>query len=150
LIILDVDCFKALNDSEGHQRGDEYLTLVGSELQRLARREVDVAARYGGEEFALILPETDEGGAMRVAESVREAIAGLGLPHLASSVAAFLTVSAGVSTAIRESCCTPDDLISAADQALYRAKRNGRNRTEFAEREDLVPRHASSSENCFR
>lgn len=149
LIILDVDCFKALNDSEGHQRGDEYLTLIGSELRRLARREVDVAARYGGEEFALILPETNEFGAMRVAESVREAIASLGLPHLASSVAAFLTVSVGVSTAIRESYCTPFDLISAADQALYRAKRNGRNRTEFAEHENLVPRQASSSENCL-
>ena len=63
LVILDVDHFKALNDSEGHQRGDEYLKLVGSELRRLAKRQIDLAARYGGEEFAVILPETDAAGA---------------------------------------------------------------------------------------
>jgi diguanylate cyclase (GGDEF)-like protein len=99
LVILDVDHFKALNDSEGHQRGDEYLKLVGSELTRLAKRQIDLAARYGGEEFAVILPATDAAGATRVAESVRLAIAGLQLPHPASPVAPFLTVSVGVATA---------------------------------------------------
>ena len=79
LIILDIDHFKALNDSEGHQRGDEYLTLVGSELARLSKRRIDLAARYGGEEFAMILPETDAAGAERFAESVRLAIVRLQL-----------------------------------------------------------------------
>ena len=61
LIMIDIDHFKTLNDSEGHQRGDRYLTLVGSELARLSKRRIDLAARYGGEEFAVILPETLRG-----------------------------------------------------------------------------------------
>jgi diguanylate cyclase (GGDEF)-like protein len=63
LLLLDIDHFKALNDSEGHQRGDEYLKLVGSKLKLLAKRQIDLAARYGGEEFAMILPETGDAGA---------------------------------------------------------------------------------------
>ncbi len=139
LLILDVDHFKALNDSEGHQRGDEYLTLVGSELTRIAKRQIDLAARYGGEEFAVILPETGVAGAEQVAESVRFAIASLELPHPASPVAPFLTVSVGVATATREWHSSPEELVAAADQALYGAKRSGRNRVNVAQRE-AVPR----------
>jgi diguanylate cyclase (GGDEF)-like protein len=135
LVILDVDHFKALNDSEGHQRGDEYLRLVGSELTRLAKRQIDLAARYGGEEFAVILPATDAAGATRVAESIRLAIAGLQLPHPASPVAPFLTISVGVATATLESHSSPEELVAAADQALYGAKRNGRNRVNVAQQE---------------
>jgi diguanylate cyclase (GGDEF)-like protein len=137
LVILDVDHFKALNDSEGHQRGDEYLMLVGAELSRLVRHRVDVAARYGGEEFAVILPETNPADALRFAESVRLAIAGLRLRHPASPVAPVLTVSVGVATATREWYSTPDELIAAADHALYQSKRKGRNRVEAAERPDV-------------
>jgi len=140
LVILDVDHFKALNDSEGHQRGDEYLVLVGAELSRLARRRVDVAARYGGEEFAVILPETNPADALRFAESVRLAIAGLELRHPASPVAPVLTVSVGVATATREWYSTPGELIAAADHALYQSKRNGRNRVEAAQRLDVPQR----------
>jgi diguanylate cyclase (GGDEF)-like protein len=132
LVILDVDHFKALNDSDGHQRGDECLIRVGAELRRLTRREMDVAARYGGEEFALILPETNSADAARFAESVRLAIAGLELKHRASPVAPVLTVSVGVATATAEWRGTPDELLAAADRALYRAKKNGRNRVEGA------------------
>jgi diguanylate cyclase (GGDEF)-like protein len=134
LVILDIDHFKALNDSEGHQRGDEYLILVGAELRRLARRRVDVAARYGGEEFAVILPETNPVDALRFAESMRLAIAGLELPHPSSPVAPVLTVSVGVATATRELYSTPGELIAGADHALYKSKRNGRNRVETAPR----------------
>jgi diguanylate cyclase (GGDEF)-like protein len=144
LVIVDVDHFKALNDSEGHQRGDEYLVLVGVELTRLARRQEDVVARYGGEEFALILPETNATDAARIAESVRVAILRRGLPHLASPVAAVVTVSVGVSTATPEWCNTPDQLIAAADEALYRAKRKGRNRVEVGKRQG-VSREVSNS-----
>jgi diguanylate cyclase (GGDEF)-like protein len=135
LVMLDVDHFKALNDSEGHQRGDEYLKLVGSELRRLAKRQIDLAARYGGEEFAVILPETDAAGARRVAESMRLAIAGLQLPHPTSPVSALLTISVGVATATREWRSSPEELIAAADQALYGAKRSGRNRVNVAQLE---------------
>jgi len=133
LLMIDIDHFKALNDSEGHQRGDEYLKLVGSELRRLAQRQIDLAARYGGEEFAVILPETGAAGAAQFAESVLLAIAGLELPHPASPVAPFLTVSVGVATATLEWHSSPDELVAAADQALYGAKRSGRNRVHVAQ-----------------
>ena len=139
LVILDVDRFKALNDSAGHQRGDECLVLLGAELTRIARRRIDVAARIGGEEFALILPETGVASAYQVAESLRLAIAGLEIPHPASNVAAFLTISAGVATASLDEWNTPEKLAAAADQALYRAKRAGRNRVVAAERHPVGP-----------
>ena len=135
LLMLDIDHFKALNDSEGHQRGDEYLKLVGSELRRHAKRQIDLAARYGGEEFAVILPETDGSGAAQVAEAMRLAIASLQLPHPASPVAPFLTISAGVATATRQWHSSLEELIAAADQALYGAKRMGRNRVNLAQQE---------------
>ena len=133
LIIFDVDHFKALNDSSGHQQGDDYLMTLGKVLARNAKRPADMAARIGGEEFALMLPETDGASAMRIAETARLAVAGLGLPHPASMTAKYLTVSAGVATAIVQQRSTPADLIAAADQALYEAKRAGRNRVKAAE-----------------
>jgi diguanylate cyclase (GGDEF)-like protein len=133
LVIMDVDLFKALNDSDGHQRGDECLMLFGAELKRIAKRRIDVAARIGGEEFALILPETDAPSALQVAESVRLAIAALKILHPASHVAAFLTISAGVATAFLDEWNAPEKLVAAADQALYHAKRTGRNRVVAAQ-----------------
>jgi diguanylate cyclase (GGDEF)-like protein len=144
-VILDIDHFKALNDSEGHQRGDEYLKSVGAELKRLAKRQIDVAARYGGEEFALILPETGAVGAARVAESVRLAIASLELPHPASPVAPFLTVSVGVATSRLEWHSSPEALVAAADQALYGAKRSGRNRVTVDQQEEVPQKIANRS-----
>jgi diguanylate cyclase (GGDEF)-like protein len=137
--MLDIDYFKALNDSAGHQRGDEYLKLVGSELKLLAKRQIDLAARYGGEEFAMILPETGDAGAAQFAELVLLAIANLELPHPASLVGPFLTVSVGVATATLEWHNSPEELVAAADLALYGAKRSGRNRVTVAQRE-AVPR----------
>jgi len=132
LIMLDVDHFKALNDSEGHQRGDDYLVALGAALHGAARRQIDVAARCGGEEFALILPATDAADALRIAEEVRIRVMRLNLPHRASPVAPFLTVSAGVATGTMNGWNTPESLVAAADQALYRAKGTGRNRVEAA------------------
>ena len=126
LVMLDVDHFKALNDSEGHQRGDEYLTLLASELNANVRRKSDLVARYGGEEFAVILPETSETAARGIAESMRLAIESLALRQPASQVTPYLTISAGIVTA--EGWTNPEELIAAADQALYTAKRSGRNR----------------------
>ncbi len=135
LLILDADHFKALNDSAGHQRGDEYLVVLGAELMKIARRRIDIAARFGGEEFALILPGTGAADALGIAETVREAIANLELPHATSPVAPSLTVSVGVATATRDEWSTPDELVGAADRALYAAKRAGRNRVVVASRE---------------
>jgi diguanylate cyclase (GGDEF)-like protein len=145
LVMLDVDHFKALNDSEGHQRGDEYLTSVASELTRHAKRKIDLAARYGGEEFAVILPETGAAGAERVAESVQLAIAGLKLPHPASPIGPFLTVSVGVATATQEWHSSPEELVAAADRALYGAKRGGRNRVNVEQREAAPQKIANPS-----
>jgi diguanylate cyclase (GGDEF)-like protein len=128
LLSIDADHFKAINDSHGHQRGDEYLVALGAELTRLCRRQVDLAARCGGEEFAIILPETSASNAERFAESVRLAIADLQLPHPTSPVASVLTVSVGVATAKQEGWCTREGLVAAADRALYAAKKAGRNR----------------------
>jgi diguanylate cyclase (GGDEF)-like protein len=137
LIIFDADHFKALNDSSGHQQGDDYLMALGKELAQIAKRPADIAARIGGEEFALMLPETDDASAMQIAETARLAVASLGLPHPASSAAKYLTVSAGVATATLQGWITPADLIAAADRALYEAKRAGRNRVIAAERRNL-------------
>lgn len=127
LLSIDVDHFKALNDSQGHQKGDDCLVLLGAELTRLCRREVDLAARCGGEEFAIILPETTRYGAEQVAECVRQAIAAMKLPHPASPVAPYLTVSVGAATGTKDWCGTREALVAAADQALYAAKKSGRN-----------------------
>ena len=134
LLSIDIDQFKALNDSQGHQRGDECLVVVGAELHKFARRQIDVVARVGGEEFAIVLPETGAADAVQIAESVRQAIAALKLPHPASSVVPYLTVSVGVATASEEWFCTRETLAAAADGALYEAKRTGRNRVCVAER----------------
>lgn len=136
-MILDIDHFKALNDSEGHQRGDEYLKLVGAELKRIAKRQIDMAARYGGEEFAVILPATESAGAAQFAELVRLGIAGLQLPHPSSPVAPFLTVSVGVATATLEQHTSAKELVAVADQALYKAKSGGRNLVKVAHRDSL-------------
>ena len=132
LILADVDHFKALNDAAGHQKGDEYLIIVGNELTRLARRTTDLAARIGGEEFALILPATNVAEAARIAESLRLDIEELTLPHPASPTSSSLTVSAGVATATGNHLGSPDELIAAADRALYEAKSLGRNRIQVA------------------
>lgn len=126
LILLDLDRFKALNDQHGHLTGDRVLAELGQLLQGLAR-SVDVVARYGGEEFAVLLPETPFEDAWRFAERARLAIQ----RHFAHSLG--VTVSLGVASFPGDGS-SPADLISAADDALYRSKQGGRNRTTGAPR----------------
>jgi diguanylate cyclase (GGDEF)-like protein len=140
LLSIDVDQFKALNDTLGHLKGDEYLVAVSAALAKLCRRKLDLAARCGGEEFAIILPLTNSNDAESIAESVRQTIAGLNLPHPASSVAPYLTVSVGVASITREWCCSREALLIAADKALYAAKKGGRNRVCVAEAEPGIKR----------
>jgi diguanylate cyclase (GGDEF)-like protein len=145
LLYIDADHFKAMNDTEGHLRGDECLVALSAELTRLCRRKLDLAARYGGEEFAIILSLTKSADAKRIAESVRLAIADLKIPHPASPVAPYLTVSVGVATATREWCCTREALLAAADRALYAAKNSGRNRVCVAHQEIVEKETAGPS-----
>ncbi len=147
LLMLDVDYFKALNDSQGHLKGDEYLVIIAAELARLAKRQPDLAARCGGEEFAVILTGTSGADARQLGEEARQAIEALQLPHWASSVAPFLTVSIGIATGVTGGWTTPDALVAAADQALYAAKRSGRNRVVVAmdEAEQTNALHVANS-----
>jgi diguanylate cyclase (GGDEF)-like protein len=126
--LCDVDHFKAYNDRYGHPTGDECLRQVGAAVGRSCRRGTDLAARYGGEEFALLLPDTAQPGALQVAESLRQAIAALAIPHEASSAGPVVTLSAGVATFSAERDKTASALVERADAALYRAKELGRNR----------------------
>src|SRR5688572_29099816 len=131
LVLVDVDHFKAYNDRYGHPAGDACLRSVASQLAAAARRPGDLVARYGGEEFALLLPGTDSAGAAAVAGRACAAVERLAIPHGASSVGPYVTISAGVAT----TWLTPSDdvggaavLVAAADGALYQAKERGRGR----------------------
>lgn len=132
LILLDIDHFKAFNDCYGHLKGDECLQLVAQVINTCANRPADLAARYGGEEFACILPETGRGGAIAVAENIRQSIIDRAIPHRNSKVADYVTASLGVVTVQ----CTTDesvmDIVGLVDEQLYRAKSAGRNRLEFS------------------
>jgi len=126
--ICDIDHFKSFNDTYGHQKGDDCLRAVAGILERDLRRPLDIAARYGGEEFILVLPGTPLPGALAVAESIRSSVEALAIPHVSSSVGPVVTISLGTATAIPAPDASPSELVSAADQALYRAKSEGRNR----------------------
>lgn len=127
LIMMDIDFFKAYNDTYGHQGGDECLQKVAVAIQNTIQRNADLVCRYGGEEFAAILPETDEDGARFVAEKIRQVIEDLGIPHTGSKISPSVTLSLGIATMIPDGNRVPADLLAAADQALYQAKQSGRN-----------------------
>jgi diguanylate cyclase (GGDEF)-like protein len=130
LLMLDIDDFKKVNDTHGHLQGDEVLRQVGRVL-REESRGIDEPARYGGEEFAIGLPETDIDGAVEFAERVRERIATTEVPMVDGEGSMRVTTSVGAAT-VAEAGRDARALVDAADQALYRAKRSGKNRTERA------------------
>ena len=130
LLMIDVDKFKSYNDTFGHQAGDRCLHLVATALQDSIQRATDMAARYGGEEFAVILPATDEQGASAVAERLRQAVLELRLPRAtpgASDDEGCVSVSLGAATFRPRRGAIPEELVAAADEALYAAKEAGRN-----------------------
>jgi diguanylate cyclase (GGDEF)-like protein len=133
LLMIDVDFFKTFNDSLGHPAGDECLRLIASTLTHYARRAGEVIARYGGEEFAIILPNTAGSEGVKIAENICDSIAELDIEHPASGVAKRVTVSIGVHGAAPGQLEDSQELIKLADQALYRAKADGRNRVRLAE-----------------
>lgn len=132
LIMLDVDYFKRYNDCYGHQAGDTCLVKVAKAAAAAVKRSTDLFVRYGGEEFAAILPNTDAAGAIAVAESMRQAIQQLAIPHEQSDVSSIVTVSMGIATVIPCLGTSPDELVALADRALYDAKRQGRDRYKSA------------------
>lgn len=128
ILMLDVDFFKKYNDRYGHLSGDDCLCKVAGAIKAVLTRPSDIAARYGGEEFAVILPETQMEGALKVAGSVKESIESLQIPHESSETAKHVTVSIGL-------CCmepsifeSVDGFIACADAKLYEAKKEGRNK----------------------
>jgi diguanylate cyclase (GGDEF)-like protein len=133
LVMLDIDRFKSVNDNYGHQQGDRVLVEVARVLRRLSR-DVDLPARYGGEEMAVVLPQTDLGGAEQGAERMRAAIEALQIQRLDGGGSLPITASFGVASFPAEAA-DKTALIAAADAALYRAKRGGRNRVERAQAE---------------
>lgn len=128
VLMIDIDFFKGINDLRGHAYGDQCLASIAHSLSLQVRRTDDLLARYGGEEFVLLLPETDEPGALIVAERMRAAVALLDLPNQASPFNARLTLSIGIATLLPAPGTAPTALVDLADQALYEAKRLGRNR----------------------
>jgi diguanylate cyclase (GGDEF)-like protein len=128
LILLDVDYFKQYNDRYGHLAGDDCLKQVAQAIGTTLKRPKDFVGRYGGEEFAIVLPGSDEGGAVCIAEFIQTTIAALRIPHERSQISDRLTLSLGVASGIPQPDDSPQTLILAADRALYEAKANGRNR----------------------
>ncbi|MEA2450908.1 MAG: hypothetical protein QOG63_2840, partial [Thermoleophilaceae bacterium] len=131
LMMLDIDDFKRINDTYGHQQGDLVLIEVGRVLRNLSR-DIDEPARYGGEEMAVVLPQTDVGGAELLAERMRAAIEGLRIDRLDGEGPLQVTASFGVAS-LPHSARDKDSLVAEADAALYRAKRTGKNRVAKAE-----------------
>ncbi|EGB14796.1 response regulator receiver modulated diguanylate cyclase [Pseudodesulfovibrio mercurii] len=130
LLMIDIDHFKAYNDALGHVHGDACLRDVAQAIRMATNRPGDLVARYGGEEFAIILPNTDFGGARVVAENIHANLAASRIRHPDSQVAGTVTVSIGAAATVPTCEITPAHLVQAADRALYQAKLSGRNRTE--------------------
>jgi len=132
LAMLDVDYFKAYNDTYGHQCGDDCLRAIAGLIGANLRRAGDLAARYGGEEFAVIAPMPDRDGALGIAEAIRRALEQLSLPHAASPFK-VVTASIGIAIVVPGNNDTSQGLLHMADAALYQAKQQGRNQVVLAE-----------------
>lgn len=129
VILLDVDHFKHYNDHYGHQAGDDCLKALAQALLRCERRAGRLVARYGGEEFVVLLPGADDREAMETARRIQQEVWAMKLPH-AQSETGFVTVSLGVASTVPTRQSSPEELVRQADQALYRAKRQGRNQMQ--------------------
>ncbi|MBD2728741.1 diguanylate cyclase [Nostoc sp. FACHB-892] len=129
LILFDVDKFKLYNDYYGHLKGDDCLIKIAQTMQQLLHhRPADLVARYGGEEFLVLLPNTDLVEAIKVAQSIQQAIQNQAIPHAKSDIKNIVTLSLGITSVIPTCDIKPDTLIASADKALYNAKQKGRDR----------------------
>ncbi|MDO8944320.1 MAG: diguanylate cyclase, partial [Desulfobacterales bacterium] len=137
LILCDIDYFKNYNDLYGHQEGDACLHAVAQAVRSCVVRPGDFIARYGGEEFILILPDTPAEGALHIAEQIQKTVRKLGRIHAGSTVDPLVTLSLGVAQGNPSPKAKAEDLLQAADVALYRAKNQGRNRIVLANTKDI-------------
>jgi diguanylate cyclase (GGDEF)-like protein len=128
LMMIDIDHFKPFNDHYGHVEGDRCIRAVAQALEQVVNRSTDLVARYGGEEFGVILPDTDAEAALWLANACLEAITALAIPHAASAAGQRVSISVGLCSMTVESESAAEKLVTRADQALYEAKRAGRNR----------------------
>lgn len=128
VVMIDIDYFKLYNDEYGHQAGDRCIQAVAGVFKDIVHRPGDIVARYGGEEFTVVLPVTEEENAVAIAESMRKGVEALKIRHKKSKSSKYVTISAGVATALPKKKLSSTDLIEQADKALYKAKRGGRNR----------------------
>ena len=131
MLLLDIDFFKQYNDNYGHGKGDDCLRQVAQVLMGCLPRKTDFLARYGGEEFAIILPDTDMKGAIKVAENIIDSMARANIAHEYSRAADFVTMSVGIAFTPSITLDDAELLIEQADKALYKAKRKGRNRFDY-------------------
>lgn len=131
ILLCDIDHFKEYNDTYGHLGGDNCLKQVAQTLCETLKRPSDLVARFGGEEFAVILPQTDLDGALKVAELLQAAIQQLQVVHAQSPVYPYLTLSIGIASTIPVSPNSSATLLDIADNALYMAKQQGRNRIVY-------------------
>jgi diguanylate cyclase (GGDEF)-like protein len=125
VILFDIDHFKNINDTFGHQAGDEYLKKTAAILNAVFKRDYDIVARYGGEEFIVLLPGINAEHARQLAEQARQKIESLILHYQGKKFAA--TISAGIMCSVADFNARPDFIVSCADKALYKAKQAGRN-----------------------
>ncbi len=128
LILFDLDYFKLYNDFYGHQAGDNCLKQVAQAAKKVINRPYDLIARYGGEEFVILLPHTNQQGAILIAELTQQAICKIAIPHERSQVSSIVSATMGIASIIPSSENSPDALIAMADKALYIAKQEGRDR----------------------
>ncbi len=133
VIICDIDYFKKINDQHGHQAGDEFLKLTASLLKTVFKRDTDIIARFGGEEFIVLLTDNTPGKAYSLAQEMRNRMSEMIMPYKGVNISA--TLSIGVASAIPGNNESRDSLINRADNALYQAKREGRNRTVVSQKQ---------------
>ncbi len=127
LIMIDIDFFKQYNDTYGHLAGDDCLKIISDTLKKSVMRPADFVARYGGEEFVILLPSVALENAVKLAETMRKRVQARKIPHDGSNIINYVTISAGVATAVPTTGLVPISLIEQADEAMYNAKQNGRN-----------------------
>ncbi len=135
--MIDLDYFKRLNDTYGHQTGDRRLSIIGQIINSALQRPTDICGRYGGEEFALVMGDTDQEQSRALIKKIHTVISELKFPNANSSVAPWVTVSIGVFSAVPETDLTPSVLIEKVDRLLYQAKSAGRNCIQYGKEEEM-------------
>ncbi len=127
ILLIDIDHFKTYNDNYGHQAGDDALRQVATAMSKIAARSSDLLARFGGEEFVLLMPDTNEEGAMLIGEKLRREVENLAIPHEFAQTSKVVTVSIGLTAMVPAHSIRRTELIEQADRELYRSKKSGRN-----------------------